>query len=79
MGKSQSRSLSRSFSKRKSSKKTRSRSKSLSTEADVGYCVKCHKNCHMTDIKIKTTRNGRYMSKGSCPKCSTTVCRFIKG
>ena len=41
------------------------------------YCVKCKKKVEMKDGKKTTTKNGRSMMKGKCPKCGTTVCRFL--
>ncbi len=33
----------------------------------------------MKNPKEVTAKNGRKMKKGKCPKCDTTVNRFIKG
>jgi len=44
-----------------------------------GYCVKCKQKVTMKDNELTTTKNGRKMQKGKCPKCSTTVCKFVKG
>lgn len=43
-----------------------------------GYCVKCKKKVDIQSAKKTTTKNGRTMMKGTCPKCSTTVCAFVK-
>ena len=32
-----------------------------------GYCMKC---------KQTTTKNGRPMTKGTCPVCGTTICKI---
>lgn len=43
------------------------------------YCVRCKAKTNMKDEKKTTTKNGRNMLKGKCPKCGTTVCKFVKG
>ena len=44
-----------------------------------GYCVSCKKKVDIVKSKETKTKNGRNMIKGVCPKCGTTVCRFLKG
>lgn len=42
------------------------------------YCVKCkEKGVTMNDAKIHTTAKGGFMAKGTCPKCSTTLCAMM--
>lgn len=42
------------------------------------YCVKCkEKGITMTNPLIHTTARGGFMAKGSCPKCSTTLCAMM--
>ena len=42
-----------------------------------GYCVKCREKRMITDGKVVKTAKGRPMAKGTCPKCGTTVTRFL--
>jgi len=42
-----------------------------------GYCVKCREKRTITDGKVVKTAKGRPMAKGTCPKCGTTVTRFL--
>ena len=44
-----------------------------------GYCVKCKASKQMVKPVEKKTKNGRKMMCGTCPKCKTKMCRFIKG
>jgi hypothetical protein len=42
------------------------------------YCVKCkEKGVTMNNPVIHTTAKGGFMAKGSCPKCSTTLCAMM--
>ena len=42
------------------------------------YCVKCkEKGVTMNSPVIHTTAKGGFMAKGSCPKCSTTLCAMM--
>ena len=41
------------------------------------YCMKCKKKVEINDGKKSKMKNGRYMMKGKCPKCGTTVCRIL--
>jgi hypothetical protein len=42
------------------------------------YCVKCkEKGVTMNNPAIHMTAKGGYMAKGSCPKCSTTLCAMM--
>lgn len=44
----------------------------------TAYCVKCkEKGVEMTAPAIHKTKKGGYMAKGSCPKCSTTLCAIM--
>lgn len=44
----------------------------------AGYCVKCkEKGVTMTSPAIHRTKKGGYMAKGTCPKCSTTICAMM--
>lgn len=44
----------------------------------TAYCVKCkEKGVKMTDPAITQTKKGGYMAKGTCPKCSTTLCAMM--
>jgi len=40
-------------------------------------CMKCKKQVEIKDGKKVKMKNGRYMMKGECPKCGTTVCRIM--
>jgi hypothetical protein len=42
-----------------------------------GYCVKCRANQSIKNGKVVKTAKGRSMAKGACPKCGTTVNRFL--
>ncbi len=44
-----------------------------------GRCMKCQVEVDIADAKQTKTKNGRTMMKGKCPKCGTTVCRFVAG
>lgn len=41
-----------------------------------GYCMKCKTKREMLDPKQVTTKNGRPMTKGTCPECGTTICKI---
>lgn len=42
------------------------------------YCVKCkEKGVEMQSPAIHQTKKGGYMAKGSCGKCSTTLCAIM--
>jgi hypothetical protein len=41
-----------------------------------GYCVKCKAKVEIKDPKESLTKRGTKIAKGSCPNCSTTVCRM---
>lgn len=45
----------------------------MSVEA---YCVKCKAKKVMKDPVEGTTKNGKPITKGTCPDCGTTVCRI---
>lgn len=42
-----------------------------------GYCVKCKKKQEMFQPEECESKNGMIMMKGSCPVCSTTMCRIV--
>jgi RNase P subunit RPR2 len=42
-----------------------------------GYCVKCRQKVQVSNGVVGRTAKGRPMVKGTCPKCGTTVTRFI--
>lgn len=41
-----------------------------------GYCVKC-KEKREFDGTVELSKTGRPMAKGTCPVCSTKVCRIL--
>ncbi|MCI5060714.1 MAG: DUF5679 domain-containing protein [Alphaproteobacteria bacterium] len=42
------------------------------------YCVKCkEKGVEMQNPAIHQTKKGGFMAKGSCGKCSTTLCAIM--
>jgi hypothetical protein len=43
----------------------------------TGYCVKCRQKQLIKQGQVSKTPKGRPMVKGSCPKCGTTVTRFL--
>ncbi len=40
------------------------------------YCVKCKAKRIMVDPQESLTKNGKPITKGKCPECSTTMCRI---
>jgi hypothetical protein len=42
-----------------------------------GYCVKCRERRSIKNGTVTETAKGRPMAKGICPKCGTTVTRFL--
>lgn len=40
------------------------------------YCVKCKAKKEMQNPAESTTKNGKPITKGTCPDCGTTVCRI---
>ena len=42
------------------------------------YCVKCKFTSEMVKPVVKKTKNGRNMMTGTCVKCGTKMCKFIK-
>jgi hypothetical protein len=44
----------------------------------TAYCVKCKKMGSMSNSHTKTSKNGRNMLQGTCPKCGTKMNKFIK-
>ena len=59
--------------KTKTSKKSKSSKKSM--PKDNAYCLRCRKQTKMSDIKTKTTKNGRKQLVGM-GDCKHTVYRF---
>ena len=59
--------------KPKTSKKSKSSKKSM--PKDNAYCLRCRKQTKMSDIKTKTTKNGRKQLVGM-GDCKHTVYRF---
>jgi len=44
----------------------------------TAYCVKCkEKGVAMDSPVMHKTKKGGFMAKGSCPKCSTTICAMM--
>ena len=44
----------------------------------TAYCVKCkEKGVEMSAPAMHQTKKGGFMAKGSCPKCSTTICAMM--
>lgn len=44
----------------------------------VAYCVKCRRKQTMVNPVHKVAKNGTPMVQGRCPKCDTTMTRFVK-
>jgi Domain of unknown function (DUF5679) len=44
-----------------------------------GYCVnaKCKTKRSIKNGTVEQTSNGRWIAKGKCPVCGTTVTRFV--
>jgi RNase P subunit RPR2 len=42
-----------------------------------GYCVKCRSKVQVKNGTVKVSDNKRKMVQGKCPKCDTTVTRFL--
>ena len=60
---------------KKSSKTKKSSSSKKSMPKDYAYCLICRKQTKMSDIKTKTTKNGRKQLVGM-GECKHTVYRF---
>lgn len=60
---------------KKSSKTKKSSSSKKSMPKDCAYCLICRKQTKMSDIKTKTTKNGRKQLVGM-GECKHTVYRF---
>jgi hypothetical protein len=41
-----------------------------------GYCMKCKAKKEIQNPKQVTAKNGRPMTKGTCPDCGTTICKI---
>ena len=46
-----------------------------------GYCVKCRAKRAMQGPRQETAKNGKPLTKGTCPVCGTAMCRIgeVKG
>ncbi|GAA6490282.1 MULTISPECIES: DUF5679 domain-containing protein [Gordonibacter] len=42
------------------------------------YCMKCKEKKVMADPVASTTKNGKPITKGTCPVCGSTICRIGK-
>lgn len=42
------------------------------------YCVKCKDHIEVDSYQQTQAKNGKPMFKSICPKCGTTVCKFVK-
>jgi len=42
------------------------------------YCVKCKSKVNIPKPDFKTSKNGRKMATGTCPKCGIKVSSFVK-
>lgn len=40
------------------------------------YCMKCKEKKEMKNPVPGTTRNGKPITKGTCPVCGSTICRI---
>ena len=40
------------------------------------YCMKCKEKKIMKDPVESTTKNGKPITKGTCPDCGSTICRI---
>ncbi|MGE0793433.1 MAG: DUF5679 domain-containing protein [Candidatus Woesearchaeota archaeon] len=41
------------------------------------YCVKCKEKRQIKEPKAVKTENGKFMARGTCPKCGTGMCRIM--
>lgn len=42
-----------------------------------GRCMSCKRQVEIVGGKEHKMKNGRFMLKGHCGKCNTTVCRIL--
>ncbi len=42
----------------------------------MGYCVKCKAKKEMAAPEKGVTKNGREITKGTCPDCGGKICRL---
>ena len=49
----------------------------LPSENMTGYCVKCKSKVEIKDGQKVASAHNRFMFKGVCSTCNTTVCRFL--
>ena len=75
MAKSRSRSPKRSA--KRSPKRSVTRSAKRCPSKIEGRCLKCKKAVVISGCKMTKTSKGQPMCKGKCPKCGTTVTRFV--
>lgn len=68
---------SRSRSPKRSAKRSPKRSVKRSPSKIEGRCLKCQKTVVISGGKMTKTCKGQPMIKGKCPKCGTTVTRFV--
>ncbi len=40
------------------------------------YCMKCKEKRPMKNPAESLTKNGKPITKGTCPECGTTICRI---
>lgn len=40
------------------------------------YCMKCKEKQRMQNPVQGTTKNGKPITKGTCPVCGSTICRI---
>ncbi|BAK43577.1 DUF5679 domain-containing protein [Eggerthella sp. YY7918] len=40
------------------------------------YCMKCKEKKEMQNPVESTTKNGKPITKGTCPVCGSTICRI---
>lgn len=50
--------------------------KGTATMAIEAYCMKCKEKKEMKDPVEGTTKNGKPITKGTCPVCGSTICRI---
>lgn len=63
---------------RTSKNRTSKRSSSSTSNNVIGYCVKCKAKQTIAGAKkVQTKRKNRFAMKGTCPKCSTKMFRFV--
>lgn len=43
-----------------------------------GYCLKCKQSVEIKDAEPITMKNGKPATRGSCPRCGTTIFKIGK-